>query len=47
MTEMTHLIINGLRDYYKIEADALVSLPIGADMNASVYKVQEKDKQTY
>lgn len=47
MTELTHFIINWLRTYYRIEATALALLPLGADMNASIYKVQASDQKTY
>ncbi len=47
MTELTHLIINSLRAYYWIEVTALTLLPIGADINTSIYKVQASDQKTY
>lgn len=47
MTELTHLIINWLNTHYLIEATALVLLPLGADPNASIYKVQASDQKTY
>lgn len=47
MTELTHFIINCLSVYYAIEATALVLLPVGADINASVYKVEAVDQKTY
>lgn len=47
MTQLTHLIGKCLSTYYGIEATALVLLPIGADMNASIYKVQARDQKTY
>lgn len=47
MTELTHLIINWLNTNYLIEATALVPLPLGADPNVSIYKVQANDCKTY
>lgn len=47
MTELTNLIINRLSVYYWIEVTAIALLPIGADMNASIYKVQSSDQKTY
>jgi spectinomycin phosphotransferase len=47
MTELTHLIINWLSIHYWIEATALVLLPLGADPNASIYKVHASDQKTY
>ena len=44
---MTQLIINWLKVYYLIEAATLTQLPIGADLNASIYKVQASDQKTY
>jgi spectinomycin phosphotransferase len=44
---ITPFIINCLRVYYCIEAVALTLLPIGADVNASVYKIQATDHKTY
>lgn len=46
MTELT-LIVNWLNIYYLIEVTALVLLPLGADPNASIYKVQASDQKTY
>jgi spectinomycin phosphotransferase len=47
MIELNHLIINWLNVYYLIETTALVLLPLGADLNASIYKVQASDHKTY
>jgi len=47
MEELTHLIINCLSTYYLIEVTTLVLLPLGADPNASIYKVQSSDEKTY
>lgn len=47
MAELTHLIINWLNIHYLIEATAIVLLPLGADPNASIYKVQASDHKTY
>lgn len=47
MTELTNFIINCLSVYYWIEVTSLTLLPIGADTNASIYKVQASDQKTY
>lgn len=47
MIELTHFIINCLNIYYWIEVTALVLLPVGADMDASIYKAQASDQKTY
>lgn len=41
------IIISCLNTHYGIEAATLTFLPIGADMNASVYKVQALDQTSY
>lgn len=41
------MIIKCLNNNYGIEAGTLTFLPIGADMNASVYKVQTRDQLSY
>lgn len=41
------IIIDCLHTNYGIEASALTFLPIGADVNASVYKVQAHDQTPY
>ena len=41
------LIINCLNIDYGIEVAMLTFLPIGADMNASVYKAQTYDQRSY
>lgn len=47
MSDLTHFIINCLSTYYWLEATALALLPVGADINASIYKVQASDQNTY
>ncbi len=47
MTELIHFILNCLSTYYLIEATALAQLPLGADVNASIYKAQASDQKTY
>jgi spectinomycin phosphotransferase len=47
MTELTHFIINCLSAYYWIEVTTLALLPVGGDINASIYKVQASDQKTY
>lgn len=47
MTERTHFIINCLSIHYGIEVTSLALLPIGGDINASIYKVQASDQKTY
>lgn len=42
-----HLIINCLNANYGIQVAALTLLPLGADMNASVYKAQTHDQTAY
>lgn len=42
-----HLIINCLNANYGIQVAALTILPLGADMNASVYKAQTHDQTAY
>lgn len=41
------IIISCLNTYYGIEAATLTFLPLGADMNASVYKAQTLDQKSY
>ncbi|MBI5273972.1 MAG: phosphotransferase [Chlamydiales bacterium] len=40
-------IINCLNTHYSIEVSSLIFLPLGADMNASVYKAQTLDQRSY
>ncbi len=40
-------IINCLSTYYGIEVAKLVLLPLGADMNASIYKAEGHDQRSY
>ncbi|MBX7066854.1 MAG: aminoglycoside phosphotransferase family protein [Parachlamydiales bacterium] len=47
MTEITQIIINCLKTCYLIEAALLHLLPLGADMNASVYKVESSNRTSY
>lgn len=47
MVEISQIIINCLKTYYLIEVAMLHLLPLGADMNASVYKVQSSDQKSY
>lgn len=47
MTELLHFIINSLASYYGIKVTAICLLPVGADINASIYKVEASDQQTY
>lgn len=47
MTDLTHLIIDSLSTYYFIEVTALILLPLGADTNALVYKVEASDQKSY
>lgn len=41
------LIIYCLNAHYGIEVATLTFLPMGADMNASIYKVQAQDRSPY
>lgn len=41
------VIINCLKAHYGIEVASLTFLPLGADLNASVYKVQALDQKSY
>ena len=41
------IIISCLNTHYGIEAATLTLLPIGADLNASVYQVQTPDQTSY
>lgn len=47
MAELNHFIINCLSAHYRIEVAALTLLPVGADTNASIYKVEASDQKTY
>ena len=47
MAELSRFIIHCLSTYYLIEATALTLLPLGADPNASIYKVQASDQKAY
>ncbi len=42
-----HRIISCLNTYYGIEVATLTFLPLGADMNASVYKAEALDQRSY
>lgn len=44
---MTELVINCLSTYYSIEATDIKLLPVGADMNAAVYKIYGRDQKIY
>jgi spectinomycin phosphotransferase len=46
-TEITQLITDCLSTNYLIHATDIVLLPIGADINASIYKVKSSDQKTY
>lgn len=41
------IIISCLNTHYGIEVASLTFLPLGADMNASVYKAQALDQKSY
>lgn len=47
MTDLIQFIISCLSAYYQIEVTMLALLPVGADMNASVYKAQATNQETY
>src|SRR5580700_10598442 len=47
MTNLTHFIIDCLNTKYLIKVSALTLLPVGADMNASIYKVEASDQRSY
>lgn len=47
MTDLTHFIIECLNTNYLIKVSALTLLPVGADMNASIYKVEANDQRSY
>ncbi len=47
MTEIRQSLVNCLKTFYRIEVDKLHLLPLGADTNASVYKVESSDRKTY
>lgn len=47
MTEISQIITKCLKTCYLIEVAMLHLLPLGADMNASVYKVQSCDQKSY
>lgn len=47
MTEQTDFIISCLRTSYQIEAAAISLLPLGADVNASIYKVRGREQKSY
>jgi spectinomycin phosphotransferase len=47
MIEPTHFIIDCLSTYYCIKATKLTLLPLGADMSASIYKIQDCDQKSY
>lgn len=40
-------LINRLNTHYSIAVTNLIRLPIGADMNASVYKAETRDEKSY
>jgi spectinomycin phosphotransferase len=42
-----HLILSCLNAHYGIEVTTLTFLPLGADMNASVYKAEALDQKSY
>ncbi|MFV0339822.1 MAG: phosphotransferase [Parachlamydiaceae bacterium] len=41
------MIEDWLRDFYEIEAAKVELISVGADLNASIYKVQASDKRSY
>lgn len=47
MADLTQFIIHCLNTYYLMEVAALVLLPVGADPNASIYKVQASNQKNY
>lgn len=47
MTEPTHFIIDCLSVHYGINVAAISQLHIGADVNASIYKVKASDQKSY
>jgi spectinomycin phosphotransferase len=47
MTALARFILNCLSTYYLIEASSIDLLPLGADMNASIFKAQTRDQKTY
>jgi spectinomycin phosphotransferase len=47
MAEVSQFIIHCLSTYYLIKITALTLLPLGADPNASIYKVQASDQKAY
>jgi spectinomycin phosphotransferase len=47
MTEPINFIKNSLANYYGIFVTAMARLFVGADINASIYKVEASDQKTY
>lgn len=47
MTEISQIVISCLKIYYLIDVAILHLLPLGADMNAFVYKAESCDCKTY
>lgn len=47
MTQLIHFIINCLSSYYLIEVITIAQLPLGADINASIYKAEARDQKAY
>lgn len=47
VSEISQILIRCLKTCYLIEAARVELLPLGADMNASVYKVQGADQKSY
>lgn len=43
MTEHTQFIIDSLKAHYAIDVATLILLPVGADVNAAVYRVEDQD----
>jgi len=44
---MTDLILKYLKTHYRIQGTHIVQLPLGADINASVYQVEASDQKIY
>ncbi|MDN3505579.1 MAG: aminoglycoside phosphotransferase family protein [Rhabdochlamydiaceae bacterium] len=47
MTKFNHLIISHLKSCYLIEVTELILLPVGADLNAFIYKIKSVDQKSY
>ncbi|MDX8430447.1 MAG: aminoglycoside phosphotransferase family protein [Candidatus Algichlamydia australiensis] len=47
MKKSTHLFISCLKSFYQIEVSSLIFIPVGADIHASLFKIESTDQKIY